>query len=74
MQTLLHLLYFLPALIVYGIWTWYAWKDKPKDVLLSPINNAIWGIYLVFHFTIIFAIVTVTVVIMTIAGINYFIN
>lgn len=21
-QTLLHLLYFLPALIVYGVWTW----------------------------------------------------
>lgn len=29
-----HILYFLPALIVYGIWTWYSWTHKDSDIAL----------------------------------------
>jgi hypothetical protein len=37
MQTLLHLLYFLPALLVYGVWTWRAIKVWKEEDVFEPL-------------------------------------
>ncbi len=69
-QTLLHLLYFLPALIVYGVWTWYSWKNKPKGKWLDIYAKDSWSAWVMINC---FIIVTISCVLF-ILGIKYFSN
>lgn len=73
-QTLLHLLYFLPALVVYGLWTYYVIKnkdykifDKDYEDLADFIVNTSWN---VITSTIIIFLILVVII----EGIKYFTN
>lgn len=46
-QTLIHLLYFLPALIVYGVWTWYSWEYMEE--IRDGYDRWVIGSWLVVH-------------------------
>lgn len=71
MQTLLHLLYFLPALIVYGVWTWYSvdymLKDKFDDSEFLVVS------WCVFHAMVLIGILAF-IFYLFIEGIKYFSN